>query len=149
MKFGSVIVAGSRWSCPRASQVESDGEAAQIARQTLREPGDPPSPRIGLPHRDNSGNFPSLGITFCLASRRHVRIRLWASGGLELDVTGGVRRVEGRHHRVQCGFGEDVAQPLDGQQTTEIRPRIPLCAIISRPLDRWQTTRIRPRSPFM
>jgi hypothetical protein len=80
LKFGSVIVTGSRWSCPRASQVESNGEAARISCQTLREPGDSPSPRIGLPHGDNSGNFPSLGFTFRLASRRRVRIRLWASG---------------------------------------------------------------------
>jgi hypothetical protein len=149
LKFGSVIVAGSPWSCPRASQVESDGEAALISCWTLREPGDPPSPRIGLPHCDNSGNFPSLGFDFRLASRRHVRIKLWVSGGLELDVTSGVRRVEGRRRRVQCGFGEEVARPLDGQRIAEIRSRIPLRAIISQPLDRWQMTRIRPRSPFM
>jgi hypothetical protein len=113
-----VIVAGSRWSYPRASQVESDGEAARIARRTLREPGDPPSPRISLPHLDNSGNFPSLPFAFCLASRRRVRIRLWASGGRKLDVTGGVCRVEGRRRVSSVVLGKkSLDRWMDSRQS--------------------------------
>jgi hypothetical protein len=118
-----VIVAGSRWSCSRASQVESDGEATRIARRTLRELGDLSSPRISLPHCDNSGNFPSLCFAFRLASHRRVWIRLWASGGGgELDVSGRVSRVEGRRRvssvvlgKTSLGRWMDNGQPRLGQ----------------------------------
>jgi hypothetical protein len=42
---------------------------AGTAHRTMREPGDPPSPRISLPRRANSGNYSSLLFGITVASR--------------------------------------------------------------------------------